>query len=507
MNRLDRDLLLRFGHHPPLYRAAQVRDFDRLAMTEHGLGEGRLMARAGQALWAFIQTHWPGRTLSVVCGAGNNGGDGYVLARLAANAGIAVQVIAASPVERLSGDAAAAAQAWLAAGGEIDVAHAPLTGQLIVDGLLGSGLRGPVTGDWAALIERINASGRPVLAIDVPSGLNADSGQVEGMAVRANVTLTFIARKCGLVIGQAAEQVGQLVFEDLGVPAVVTNSQPPQGHWMQSGPQLSARHAAVHKGQLGHVLVVGGELGMAGAAQLAAWAALRAGSGLVSVATRPEHASALSAACPELMVHGVSSAAELAVLLERADVVCLGPGLGQGAWGHELFEWLALEQGVGERPLVLDADGLNLLAEAQPEPASNHNPLVLTPHVGEAARLLAVSTDKIMADRFAAAQAIAERYHASCVLKGRGTIVADASGQVWVCDRGSPAMATAGMGDALTGVVGSLIGQTSAPPFEAAAAGVWVHAVAGEQVSQGRRQIIVRELIDGLPVVMQEVTA
>ena len=465
------------------------------------------MARAGQALWAFIQTHWPGRRLSVVCGAGNNGGDGYVLARLAADAGIAVQVIGASPVKSLSGDAAAAAQAWLAAGGEIDVEHAPLTGQLIVDGLLGSGLHGPVSGDWADLIARINASGRPVLAIDVPSGLNADSGQVEGVAVRAAVTLTFIARKCGLVMGQAAEHVGQLVFEDLGVPAVVTDSQPPQGHWMASGPQLSARHAAVHKGQLGHVLVVGGEVGMAGAAQLAAWAALRAGSGLVSVATRPEHAAALSAACPELMVQGVSSAAELAVLLERAEVVCLGPGLGQGAWGHELFQWLCREQGVGERPLVLDADGLNLLAETEPEFASSHTHRVLTPHVGEAARLLAVSTDDIMADRIAAARAIAKRYHAVCVLKGRGTVIAEGNKQVWVCDRGAPAMATAGMGDALTGLIGSLIGQTSAPPFEAAAAGVWLHAVAGEQVGQGRRQITVRELIDGVPSVMHEVTA
>ena len=485
-----------------------MREFDRLAMVEHGLGGGQLMARAGQALWAFIQTHWPGRTLSVVCGAGNNGGDGYVVARLAAAAGVAVRVIGATAVDQLQGDAAVAAQAWLAAGGQIEDIHAPLTGQLVVDGLLGSGLRGPVTGDWAVLIERINASGRPVLAIDVPSGLNADNGQVDGLAVRAVATLSFIARKAGLYIGQAAEHCGQLVFEDLGVPAVVTASQPPHAHWMASGPQLSARPASVHKGELGHVLVVGGDCGMGGAAQLAAWAALRAGSGLVSVATHSSHAAQLSAACPELMVHGVGSAAELSRLMARATVIALGPGLGQGEWGRELFAWLCLEQGAGECPMVLDADGLNGLAEWSQSSASwSIKEGVLTPHVGEAARLLAVSTAEVMADRFGAAGAIAQRFQGVCVLKGRGTIIADRHGQAWVCDRGVSAMATAGMGDALTGVIASLIGQSSASPFEAAAAGVWLHAVAGERAATGRRQITVRELIEQLPAVMHEVTA
>ena len=477
-------------------------------MAEHGLGDGQLMARAGEALWAFIQTHWPGCTLSVICGAGNNGGDGYVVARLAAEAGVAVQVIGATAVDQLQGDAAAAAQAWLAAGGQIEDIHAPLTGQLVVDGLLGSGLRGPVTGDWAAVIERINASGRPVLAIDVPSGLNADNGQVDGVAVRAVATLSFIARKAGLYVGQAAEHCGQLVFEDLGVPAVVTASQPPCAHWMASAPQLNARPATVHKGQLGHVLVVGGDCGMAGAAQLAAWAALRAGSGLVSVATHPNHATPLGAACPELMVHGVSSAAELSVLMARATVIGLGPGLGKGEWGRELFAWLCLEHGIGQCPLVLDADGLNALAEsAQSSGAWSIKDAVLTPHIGEAARLLAVSTAEVMADRFGAAREIAQRFQAVCVLKGRGTIIADQRGQTWVCDRGSSAMATAGMGDALTGLIASLIGQSSASPFEAAAAGVWLHAVAGERAASGRRQVIVRDLIDQLPAVMHEVTA
>lgn len=462
------------------------------------------MARAGEALWAFVQAHWPGCSLTVVCGAGNNGGDGYVLAKLAAAAGLAVQVVAAREVQALQGDAAAAAQAWLATGAEVDSMHVPLRGQLLVDGLLGSGLQGAVEGEWADLIRRMNATGRPILAIDVPSGLNADTGEVQGVAVRAAATLSFVGRKLGLHVGQAADHCGQVVFESLGLPDACHAGMVPAARLMTSGPRLSARAATVHKGQLGHVLVIAGDQGMGGAAQLAGWAALRAGAGLVSVATHPDHAAQISAACPELMVHGVTQPNALTPWLARADVLAMGPGLGQSSWSRDLFTFVLAEQGQHQRPWVLDADALNLLAALPADQVSQlGRAAVLTPHVGEAARLLAVDRAEILADRCAAALKLAQRHGAVCVLKGRGTVVAEPNGACWVCDRGHSAMATAGMGDALTGLLASILAQFAGQVFDAAAAAVWLHAVAGEQAATGRRQISVRELIEQLPLLMQ----
>jgi NAD(P)H-hydrate epimerase len=327
-----------------------------------------------------------------------------------------------------------------------------------------------------------------VLALDVPSGLDADRGTCPGAVIQATVTVCFIAAKRGLYTGTAPDVVGQLEVDALQLPAELWETQP--SHARLLVPEaLPARARSAHKGDSGHLLVIGGDHGMAGAIRLCGEAALRAGAGLVSVATHADHVSALNAGRPELMAHGVDGPQALASLLERADVLAVGPGLGKSAWSHAL--WLtALDAGL---PLVLDADGLNLLAR---EPRRFDRAVVLTPHPGEAARLLGSDIATLQSDRYASARALAERFGAVVVLKGAGSLVAHPDGRVAVCPWGNPGMATAGMGDVLTGVVGALLAQ-GATAWEAACLGVGLHARAGDAAvaDEGERGLIASDLL------------
>jgi NAD(P)H-hydrate epimerase len=476
-----------------LYTVAQVRALDRHAIDVLGVPGLELMRRAAAAGLASLRRHWPqARAVAVYCGPGNNGGDGFLLGALALDAGLKVVVVALAG--QAAGDAAQAREAYLAAGGEILplAPQAPLPeADVHVDALYGTGLNRPPEPAAAALIERLNACGRPVLALDTPSGLNADTGACPGAAVRAAVTVSFIADKRGLHTGHAADHVGELELETLRLPAALWETQRPDAALLVPR-SLPPRARAAHKGDNGHVLAVGGEHGTAGAIRMSGEAALRAGAGLVSVATRAENLLALNAARPELMAHGVDGPQALAPLLARASVVAVGPGLGQGAWGHAL--WLAaLDAG---KPLVLDADGLNLLAKA---PRRFAQPAVLTPHPGEAGRLLGVATAEVEADRFAAARALAERYGAVVVLKGAGSLVADPDGRLDVCPWGNPGMASGGMGDLLTGVVAALLAQ-QLPAGEAARLGVALHARAGDLAAArgGERGLIASDLLEPL---------
>ncbi|HEV2680758.1 MAG TPA: NAD(P)H-hydrate dehydratase, partial [Rhodanobacter sp.] len=308
-----------------------------------------------------------------------------------------------------------------------------------------------------------------------------------GSAIHADVTITFIAGKRGLHTGRAADHVGVLELATLGVPDSVYADTPSDAQLLVAE-ALPPRARYANKGDNGHVLVIGGEHGMAGAVRLAGESALRAGAGLVSVATRAEHVFALNAARPELMVHGVDGPQTLAPLLERASVLALGPGLGQAAWGHAL--WLtALD---ANKPLVLDADGLNLLAR---EPRQFCAPTVLTPHPGEAGRLLGVSTGEIERDRFAAVRELARRYAAVVVLKGAGSLIADPDGRLDVCPWGNPGMASGGMGDLLTGIVAALLAQ-GCSAWLAACLGVGLHARAGDHAAQqGERGLLASDLL------------
>ncbi len=478
-----------------LHTAAQVRELDRIAIEEAGIPGYTLMGRAGQAVFEALREAWPeARRIVVLCGAGNNAGDGYVVARLAREHGLTAEVLWLKDPATLAGDAATAARDWHAAGGAARAFDpGPLVdADVVVDALLGTGLDRPLAGGWLAAVEAVNASGRPVLAVDVPSGLHADTGMPLGAAVRAALTVTFIGVKQGLLTGEAADHVGRLLYDDLDVPAEVLERVPPTALRIAEvdvRDSLPPRPRTAHKGRCGHVLVVGGNLGLAGAARLAGEGALRTGAGLVSVATRPEHAAALAGGRPELMARGVAGPEELAPLLARATALAVGPGLGQDGWARGLLARV-LE---APQPKVLDADALNLLA-AEP---MRRDDWILTPHPGEAARLLGTDAGAVQRDRYAAARALAERYGGVAVLKGPGTIVADARA-VWVCDRGNPGMASGGMGDVLTGAIAALLAQGLSPE-EAARTGVWLHAAAADAAAAcGERGMIASDLLPHL---------
>lgn len=486
----------------PLYGAEQMRTLDRHAIEDAGIPGYTLMTRAATAAWSALQARWPAaRALLVLCGGGNNGGDGLVLARLARQAGCRVRVVYLGDQEKARGDAATAQADWLAAGGTIESYHADVDcgADVIVDALLGTGFSGALEGQWGALVEAANAAPAPVLSIDIPSGLAADTGQVEGNVMQAELTVTFIGRKPGLYTGEGPDCCGEVVFDDLGVPAEVYARVAPCArldNGQSPNPFHAPRRRTAHKGDFGHVLVIGGDHGMNGAARLAGEAALRSGAGRVSLATRQAHAASLAAACPELMCHGIETTAGLKPLLARADVVVAGPGLGRSDWAQQLLS-ATLESA---QPLVLDADALNLLAG---EPLTRAD-WILTPHPGEAARLLATTTAEIQADRLAAGLALQARWHGTVVLKGAGTLVCAANALPVICSTGNPGMAAAGMGDVLSGITAALLAQ-GLPQARAAQAAVILHGAAGDRAArQGERGRLARDLIAELPALLRD---
>ncbi|MFK2899252.1 NAD(P)H-hydrate dehydratase [Dyella jejuensis] len=476
-------------HSRDLYTVEQVRTLDRRAIDELGITAFELMSRAAATALTCLCQRWPqARRIVVFCGPGNNGGDGYLLASFAQGAGMGVEVVELS--EALHGDANGARATWQRSEGLSHRWHQDASlpkADVYVDALYGTGLNRAPDPSGAALIERINASGIPVLALDVPSGLNADTGNCPGAAIQAQCTVSFIAAKRGLYTGQAPTRVGGLQIDKLGLPDLLWQGMQADACLLESM-HLPARARDAHKGDNGHVLAIGGDHGTAGAIRLCGEAALRCGAGLVSVATRGENLFALNSARPELMAHAVHGPQELQSLLERASVLAVGPGLGQGAWGHAL--WLtALDSG---KPLVLDADGLNLLAH---EPHRFAAPAVLTPHPGEAARLLATTTPDVQRDRFAAARELARRYGAVIVLKGSGSLIANPDGRIDVCTWGNPGMASGGMGDLLTGVIAALLAQ-GCTAWDAARMGVGLHARAGDMAARGgERGLLASDLL------------
>lgn len=487
-------------HSHDLYTVGQLRVLERESFAALDVSGTDLMRRAASAALNSLRRHWPeARRVNIYCGPGNNGGDGFLLGLLAREAGLHVEIIGLSGSSH--GDAALARSAWESDGGQVHrwSADSELpAADVQVDALYGIGLNRELDTSVAGLIERITAMDAPVLALDVPSGLDADLGRHFGAAVRADVTVTFIANKRGLHTGQSADYVGIVELATLGVPDSVYAQIKPDAQLLMVD-SLPPRPRYANKGNNGHVLVIGGEHGTAGAVRMAGESALRAGAGLVSVATRAGNITALNAARPELMAHEVDGPQALSPLLERASVLALGPGLGKAAWGHAL--WLtALD---ANKPLVLDADGLNLLAL---EPRQFTAATVLTPHPGEAGRLLGIDTKDVERDRFAAVRELARRYNAVAVLKGSGTLIADPSGRLDVCPWGNPGMASGGMGDLLTGVIAALLAQ-GCDAWRAACLGVGLHARAGDAAAQqGERGLLATDLllplqalVNGLP--------
>ncbi|QNK02299.1 NAD(P)H-hydrate dehydratase [Dyella telluris] len=485
------------SHRHELYTVEQVRALDRRAIDGLGIPGYELMQRAAAAALVCLRQHWPqARRIAVYCGPGNNGGDGFLLAALGREAGLHADVLAWG--ESRGDDAMRARHEFEHSGGTVHAWREGIELPLVdvhVDALYGTGLQRALTPDVAALVRDIHATGRPVLALDVPSGVNADTGDVPGDAVQADVTVTFIALKRGLFTGVAPGYVGTVQWESLGLPETLWQGVDPDANLMQPW-TLPPRPRQSHKGSNGHVLAIGGDHGTAGAIRLCGEAALRGGAGLVSVATRADHLTALNSARPELMAHDVNGPQALEALLPRATVLAVGPGLGQGAWGHAL--WLtALDS---QLPLVLDADGLNLLAL---EPRECTGSSVITPHPGEAARLLGCDTATIGKDRYAAVRELARRYQAVAVLKGAGSLVADPQGRVAVCPWGNPGMATGGMGDLLTGIIAALLAQ-GCDAWQAACLGVSLHARAGDLAAArgGERGLLATDLLEPLRLLL-----
>lgn len=472
-----------------LYSSAQIRELERCASARLGDSYG-LMQRAALACWRELDQRCPEGVIHLVCGSGNNGGDGYEIAALARAAGreVALWQVGPAPVQ---GDGARAVRHFVSTGGCAQPFDAgALRGATwAVDALFGIGLSRDIASAAREAVQALNAVPN-VLAVDLPSGLDADTGSIRGVAVRASVTVTFIGHKLGLFTGQGPDVAGQIILAPLSetpdewddIPA--TAVMPSKDFLRQV---LPPRTRSAHKGHHGHVLVIGGGDGMMGAAFMAGQSALRAGAGWVSVATRPEHAVAMCAAQPELMVHGISEPEALLPLLARADVLAIGPGLGQGTWARSLMP-LALAAG---KPLVVDADALNLLAQAP----IRRDDWVLTPHPGEAARLLRTDTSGIQRDRRSAVCALQARYGGTVVLKGAGTLVASDARPVWLCPYGNPGMAVGGMGDVLTGVIAALAAQGVRLSL-AAEAGVCLHACAADAAAlAGERGLLPTDLL------------
>lgn len=469
---------------------------DSAAIEFTGVSGYELMTRAAQAaLDLAIETFPETSRWEVICGAGNNGGDGFVFARLAADRGITVSVRSVVLPDALKGDALKAYSDFSTADGDLTSWQGALDhdADLLIDGLLGSGLTRIVDGEFADLVRAMNAHGAPVLALDIPTGVNGDTGSIMGVAVRASMTVTFVALKTGLFLRAGPGCAGDLRFAGLGIPEAIRKEKAPE---LKRVTTATLRHALpprpvdAHKGDFGHVVLIGGGPGMPGAVRLAGEAALRSGAGRVSIATHPSHSASITSNRPELMCLGIATPQNLDRLLANASVVALGPGLGTSDWAVGLFEHL-----IGNPvPLVLDADALNLLAGRD----LRREDWILTPHPGEAARLLAVTNGEIQADRRASLDRLQSRYGGCVVLKGAGTLISAGAEPAFLCTAGNPGMAAAGMGDVLTGIIAALRAQ-GLSLLDSAALGVEIHARAGDQAAlAGERGLLAGDLMKAL---------
>jgi len=486
-----------------------------------------LMERAGRGAAAVLRTHFH-RTrgpVVVVAGRGNNGGDGFVIARHLRRARMPVEVWLAARPEDLRGDAGRMHAAWQRGGGrthpvltssDVSALSARLVrASVIVDSLLGTGLNGPVTGVPAAVIEAINAAARPVLAVDIASGLSADSGQMLSTAIRATATATFGFAKVGQYVSPGAELSGSLHVVDIGIPPAALAARPVRTALLEAyqvGCLLAPRPRAAHKGTFGHVLVIAGSRGKAGAAMMAAEGAARTGAGLTTLAVPAALQPIVEGHVREVMTEALPDAPDgtaalgdgraLATMLDGKSAVVCGPGLGVRDGTR------ALVTAVLERtpvPLVLDADGLNAVVGVD-HLRDRHGPTVITPHPGEMARLIGAATADIQADRIGIARRAAADRGVVVVLKGAGTVVAAPDGRAAISSTGNPGMASGGMGDVLAGMVGALLAQ-GLDPFDAAALAVFVHGAAADAVAarRGEAGLLARDVLDEIPPTLARV--
>lgn len=534
--------------------AEQMRALDRRAIDEFGIPGSVLMENAGRAVVEVMARECGplhGKRVAVYCGSGNNGGDGFVAARYLALAGALPTVCMVGRPEALKEDAKTHRNLAHKLGIRFVGLERRITlageNELIVDALFGTGIKEAPREPYAETIAAINLAQRPVVAIDIPSGVDADTGATPGEAVRATHTVTFGYAKLGLYLFPGAECAGRLHIDDIGFdwdhlavktpyrvlvpPQAETRARAETEEWLRSNRLLNPRTPNANKGDYGHVAVIAGSQGMVGAPAIVARAAQRTGAGLVTVLAPSCAQPAIAAKLDEQMTQALpdadgalSEAAfdAIAAFAEKATVLGIGPGLTTAAGTVALVQRILREIA---KPIVLDADGLNALAQ-RPETAAERSndpraPLILTPHPGEAARLLGTSIPDVEADRIGAVRQLAERFHAVAVLKGRHTLIAAPNGAVAINTTGNPGMATGGMGDALTGILGGLLAQAVAPgrsvadsdaylratvpPGEVAALGVYLHGMAGDLAAAriGETGLVTGDLIDCIPTAIR----
>jgi len=511
---------VRYGYINYCYSSEAVHEIDYL-MVEQGFVDSsyNLMNRAAQALLDFIKRNFSDIShMSIICGAGNNAGDGYVLARLVKlqeqKSQLKIHLISVVNSEKLSGDALQAYHDWLECGGNVDSmanAHFSST-DLIVDALIGTGLNRALEDEWYDAVEMINNSRKPVLAVDIPSGLDANTGATHGIAVQADHTLTFIGQKMGMYTAQARYHCGKIHFASLGVANTLYNQIAHSAilmAWKNLAHKLPCRSPTSHKGDHGHLLIIGGDYGMSGACRIAGEAALRTGAGLVSIATRRDNINAVNSARPELMVHGIETSQDLEPLLKKATTIAIGPGLGIDQWGMALLDKvikLLKQQSKSDgkkTTCIIDADALNIMA--QHNMAIQNPDIIYTPHFGEACRLLKYASEipSVETDRFAMIKNLRQKYYGNFILKGAGTLV-NLDDEIYICPYGNEGMASAGMGDCLTGIIGALLAQKLSPS-DAARLGVCLHAKAGDLTAlEGKNGMIVSDLLPKIRQLMNE---
>ena len=483
-----------------LYSANTVRKIDQLAISELNNNAIKLMNRAGMAAFdELVQAFGQPSLITVFCGTGNNAGDGYILAARAAQKCIPVQVVELSKTEKFSDETLRARQYAIDNNARLIDFDPDLDIQqgVLVDCLLGIGYKGQLRQPYDQAITLINAAELPVLSMDIPSGLNPDTGAVEDNAVTADLTVTFVAAKQGLFTGKGPALCGEVIYHSLDISEQLFVQFQPSAKLSDLFELLELLPHFVgdeYKNQRGHCMIIGGDHGYGGAASMAAEASLRVGSGLTSVATQPQHVSSILARCPEIMACGVISGQQLEPWLEKPSVLVVGPGLGRSAWSEQLLQ-KAVASGL---PMVLDADALNILADGRVVKATDHA-WVLTPHAAEAARLLNVSVAEVETNRFSAVQQIQQKYNAVVILKGPGSLIAADNQITKICPYGNPGMATAGMGDLLSGIIGGLIAQGLSLQ-DAAELGCCLHSAAADKLvdDSGYRGIAATDVLPHL---------
>ena len=487
-----------------LYRADQMPILEQLAMKKLALNTFDLMILAGTAVYRILKSNYPlVRKLIIFVGSGNNAGDGYIVAGRAKSAGMRVEVIQLCGIEKLAG-IALKAHAYAKSSGvetrsfDTRLLHGCSSHQetLIVDAILGVGINKFVTGLYEKAISLINASNHPVISVDLPSGLNADTGRAMGIAVKADITVSFIGLKQGLLTGEGLDYSGRVYLERFDIPDNVYSSKsspkPSSSridiNYVQG--RLKAREKSAHKGDHGHVVVLGGDKGFGGAGIMAAEAAQRAGAGLVTLVTRSEHKTAALVRCPELMVIGEEDEKNWGGILKRASCIVVGPGLGTNEWGRSILSTVIEQKEINHTPVLFDADALTLLSEQENilKTFETHN-AVFTPHPGEAARLLRCSTEYVESDRFRTIKELVKLLGGTCLLKGSGSLTSseDATDIIYLCSEGNAGMASGGMGDVLSGIVASLIAQ-GLSCADALNCGICIHGEAGDLASRAKGQ-------------------